>query len=158
MRVAVISDTHGLLRPGVIAAVAGVDRILHAGDVGDSRILDELSTFAPVTAVRGNVDTHGRCGELPRTEAIELAGRLIYMVHRLEDIDLNPVAAGISVVITGHSHKAAELWRDGLLYLNPGSVGPRRFSLPITMAYLLIEEGKITSKVIAIADRNAELI
>lgn len=105
--------------------VAGVEHILHAGDVGDIRILDKLREIAPVTAIRGNVDTVGPCAELPATEAIELGGHFLYIVHSIEDLDLNPRAAEIQVVISGHSHKPSITQRDGVLYLNPGSMGPR---------------------------------
>jgi putative phosphoesterase len=134
MTIGVISDTHGLLRPEALTALASVDHILHAGDVGDPAILDLLRRVAPLTAIRGNVDTSGPCALLPATEAVELAGCLFYLVHSLDDLDLNPKAASIGVIVTGHSHKAKIDWRDAVLYLNPGSAGPRRFSLPITVA------------------------
>jgi putative phosphoesterase len=137
--IGVLSDTHGLLRPEVLTALAGVDHILHAGDVGDPTILINLASIAPVTAIRGNIDTHGPCALLPATEAIELAGCLIYMVHAREDLDLNPQAAGISVVLYGHSHNPSMEHHQGVLYLNPGSAGPRRFNLPITCALLRIQ-------------------
>jgi len=138
MLIGVLSDTHGLLRPELLPALAGVDHILHAGDVGDPTILTALSHIAPVTAIRGNVDTHGPNSLLPATEAIELAGCLIYMLHSLDDLDLNPQAAHIGVVVYGHSHKPSIEHRHGVLYLNPGSAGPRRFNLPITYALLHI--------------------
>ncbi len=134
MRIGILSDTHGLLRPEVVPALAGVDHILHAGDVGDPNILTTLRTLAPVTAIRGNIDTHGSCAELPATEAIELAGHLFYLVHSLHDLDLDPQAAHLAAVISGHSHKPLIETRGGVLYLNPGSCGPRRFSLPTTLA------------------------
>lgn len=136
MRIGVLSDTHGLLRPEVLPALAGVAHILHVGDVGDPAILARLRTVAPVTAIRGNIDRTGPCAELPATEAIELGGTLIYLVHVLADLDLNPAAAGIGVVLFGHSHKPSVETREGVFYLNPGSAGPRRFSLPITLAHL----------------------
>ena len=136
--IGVISDTHGLLRPELLPVLANVDHILHAGDVGNADILTTLRRIAPVTAIRGNIDTHGPCADLPATEAIELAGCLIYIVHNLEDLDLNPQAAGIGVVLYGHSHKPSIHHRNGVLYLNPGSIGPRRFNLPITYALLRI--------------------
>ena len=140
MLIGVLSDTHGLLRPEVIPTLVGVDHILHAGDVGDPAILTELSRIAPVTAIRGNIDTHGPNSLLPTTEAIELAGCLIYMLHSLDDLDLNPQAAGIGVVLYGHSHQPSTELRNGVLYLNPGSAGPRRFNLPITCALLRITD------------------
>lgn len=134
MKVGVISDTHGLLRPEAVEALKGVEHILHAGDVGDIAILDALRTMAPVTAIRGNIDTHGACAELPATDFIELAGKVFYLVHSVHDLDINPVAAGVSVVVSGHSHRPLIEERNGILYLNPGSAGPRRFDLPVTVA------------------------
>ncbi len=124
MLIAILSDTHGLLRPEVLPALAGAAHILHAGDVGDPAILTALETIAPVTAIRGNIDTHGPCAQLPATEAVELDGRLFYLVHSSHDLDLNPAAAGIACVISGHSHKPLIETRDGVLYLNPGSAAP----------------------------------
>lgn len=147
MRIGVLSDTHGLLRPEVLPALTGVEHILHAGDVGDITILRALETIAPVTAIRGNIDTHGPCAEFPATEAVELDGKLLYLVHSVRDLDLHPTAAGISAVISGHSHKPGIEWKDGVLYLNPGSAGPRRFSLPITLAILTIQAGTLTAVV-----------
>jgi len=146
MLIGVVSDTHGLLRPEALKALAGVDYILHAGDVGDPGILDKLREIAPVTAIRGNIDTFGPCAQLPATEAIELAGRLFYLVHSIHDLDLNPAAAGITCVISGHSHKPLIETRNGVLYLNPGSAGPRRFSLPVTLA--LLEAASLTPHLI----------
>ena len=137
--IGVISDTHGLLRPEALEALRGASHILHAGDVGDIGILEALRTIAPVTAIRGNIDTSGPTDLLPPTEAIELGGRLIYMLHSLADLDLKPEAAGISVVIFGHSHKPSVEMRRGVLYVNPGSAGPRRFKLPISVAHLWVE-------------------
>jgi putative phosphoesterase len=134
MRIGVLSDTHGLLRPEVLPALAGVDHILHAGDVGNIAILGALRTLAPVTAIRGNTDTHGPCAQLPETEAITLGGHLFYLVHSALWLDLNPTAAGIACVVSGHSHAPAIETNDGVLYLNPGSCGPRRFTLPVTLA------------------------
>ncbi len=134
MKIGILSDTHGLLRAEALAALAGVDHILHAGDVGDAVILDSLRAVAPTTAIRGNVDTSGACAALPATEAVELGGKLFYMVHSVHDLDLKPQAAEIDVVVSGHSHQFGAERRDGVLYLNPGSAGPRRFKLPITLA------------------------
>ena len=148
MRIGVISDTHGLLRPEAVAALQGVDYILHAGDVGDARILDTLRTIAPVTAIHGNVDEYGACAELSPTEAVELGGRLFYLVHSLDDLDIDPAAAGVAMVVSGHSHKAAILQRNGVIYLNPGSAGPRRFALPVTLAIVRVENGEIASEIV----------
>jgi hypothetical protein len=139
MKIGVISDTHGLLRPEALHALRGATHILHAGDVGDIIILDRLRTIAPVNAIRGNIDTNGPTAQLPATEAIELNGHLIYMLHSIADLDLKPEAAGISVVIFGHSHKPSTHIHKGVLYLNPGSAGPRRFKLPITVAHLYLD-------------------
>ncbi|MGC9198289.1 MAG: metallophosphoesterase family protein [Acidobacteriaceae bacterium] len=138
--VGVVSDTHGLLRPELLQALSGVSHILHAGDVGDPHILTQLARIAPVTAIRGNIDSDtgawGPWSSLPATEIVEFAGCLIYIVHALQDLDLNPQAADISVVISGHSHQPSIERRQEVLYLNPGSAGPRRFHLPITCALL----------------------
>lgn len=134
MRIGVISDTHGLLRPEAFAALAGVQHILHAGDVGDIAILDQLRAIAPVTAIRGNIDVHGACAELPATDFVELSGKIFYLVHSVKDLDINPAVAGVAVVVSGHSHRPSIEERNGILYLNPGSAGPRRFSLPISLA------------------------
>lgn len=135
VRIGVVSDTHGLLRPQVVDRLAGSDLILHAGDVGDPAILEILREVAPLRVVRGNVDG-GPLRSLPLTEAVQVGGHLLYMVHIAEDLDLDPVAAGVSVVIHGHTHRPRLERIDGVLYLNPGSVGPRRFDLPVTMARL----------------------
>ena len=148
MTIGILSDTHGLLRPEALAALTGVEHILHAGDVGDPAILDALRHLAPVTAIRGNIDTHGPCSQLPATEAVELGGALFYLVHSLQDLDLHPHAAGIAAVITGHSHKPRIDWRDGVLFLNPGSAGPRRFSLPVTLALLQVEAGRLEPRLV----------
>jgi putative phosphoesterase len=136
MRIGVISDTHGLLRPEALTALAEAEHILHAGDVGDVAILDALRAIAPVTAIRGNIDTTGACAELPATEMVELDGRVFYLVHAIEDLDISPSAAGVDVVVYGHSHKPSVERRKDVLYLNPGSAGPRRFQLPVTLALL----------------------
>ena len=134
MRIGVISDTHGLLRLEALELLAGSDHILHAGDVGAEDILDRLQQLAPTTAIRGNIDRKGLCAALPPTEAVELGSCLFYLVHSLADLDLDPVAAGIGAVISGHSHQPLISWKAGVLYLNPGSAGPRRFRLPLTVA------------------------
>jgi putative phosphoesterase len=136
--IGVISDTHGLLRPEAIEALRGVEHILHAGDVGDPSILDSLRNLAPVTAIRGNIDVDGPCSQLPATEVITLHGHTFYMLHDRHALDLDPGAAGFSAVISGHSHKPLIEWRKGILYMNPGSAGPRRFSLPVSIGLLTI--------------------
>lgn len=147
MLVGVISDTHGLLRPEALVALAEAEHILHGGDVGEFDILRRLKEIAPVTAIRGNVDVDGACAELPATEAVELGGRLFYLLHSVRDLDLSPVAAGVSVVVSGHSHKAGVEWKDGVMYLNPGSAGPRRFSLPVTVALVTVSDDGVRAMV-----------
>jgi hypothetical protein len=135
-RIGVISDTHGLVRPEVPRALAGAGRILHAGDVDEPGVLRRLEEIAPVTAVRGNVD-HGEFGRtLSVSEVVEVESLLFYMVHDRLDVDLDPAAAGFHCVISGHSHRPALEARDGVVYLNPGSAGPRRFDLPVSLALL----------------------
>jgi uncharacterized protein len=147
MLIGVISDTHGLLRPEALAALAGVEHILHAGDVGDAGILEALRGIAPVTAIRGNIDLHGGCAALPATEMVELGGRTFYLVHAIEDLDISPAAAGVEGVVFGHSHKASVERRGGVLYLNPGSAGPRRFQLPVTLALVTVSEAGVEARV-----------
>jgi putative phosphoesterase len=141
MLIGVISDTHGLLRPEAVAALHGVEHILHAGDVGDIAILDALREIAPVTAIRGNVDVSGACAELPATDVVELGDKLFYLVHSVHDLDIDPVAAGMAMVVSGHSHKASVKVRDDVVFFNPGSAGPRRFSLPVTVGFVTVEDG-----------------
>lgn len=136
MIVGVISDTHGLLRAEAVAALRGVDLIVHAGDVGAPEILERLGAIAPTTAVRGNVDTQPWARALPLTEVVEAGQLQLYVLHDLTSLDLDAKAAGFAAVISGHSHKPLADVRDGVLYLNPGSAGPRRFSLPICLARL----------------------
>jgi putative phosphoesterase len=141
MLIGVISDTHGLLRPEAVEALRGVEHILHAGDVGHIAILEALRKVAPVTAIRGNVDLSGPCAELPPTDVVELGGKLFYLVHSVNDLDINPAAAGVAMVVSGHSHKASVQVRDGVVFFNPGSAGPRRFSLPVTVGFVTVEDG-----------------
>lgn len=134
--VGLISDTHGLLRPEAVRALAGSDLIVHAGDVGKPGILEELRAIAPVVAVRGNVDQGDWAMALPLTAVAEAGPVLIYVLHDVNTLDLDPVAAGFGVVVSGHSHKPATLEKSGVLFINPGSAGPRRFKLPVTVARL----------------------
>jgi hypothetical protein len=147
MLIGVISDTHGLLRPEALTALAGVEHILHAGDVGDIGILAALREIAPVTAIRGNIDTEGACAKLPATEMVEVGGKTFYLVHAIGDLDISPKAAGVDVVVYGHSHKAVVERRGEVLYLNPGSAGPRRFQLPVTLALVTVGEGGVEARV-----------
>ncbi|HYL84742.1 MAG TPA: metallophosphoesterase family protein [Candidatus Angelobacter sp.] len=135
-RIGLISDTHGLLRPEAVEALRGSELILHAGDVGKPEILDTLRTLAPVIAVRGNVDTSDWAKTLPETAVAEAGPILLYVLHDLHTLDLDPAAAGFLVVVSGHSHKPGKYEKSGVLYINPGSAGPRRFELPITLARL----------------------
>jgi len=135
-RIGLISDTHGLLRPEALDALRGSDLILHAGDVGKPEILDELRKLAPVEAIRGNVDTSPWAKKLKETELVETAAATFYLIHNIHDLNLTPSAAGIHVVLFGHSHQPAQYEEDGVLYINPGSAGPRRFNLPISLARL----------------------
>jgi putative phosphoesterase len=149
-RIGVVSDTHGLLRPDVLTALRGVDHILHAGDVGDASILKQLRTVAPVTTVRGNIDVHGECSLLPVTEVVTLHDQTFYMLHDLHQLDLDPVAAGFAAVISGHSHQPLLEWRHGVLYMNPGSAGPRRFSLPISLGLITIRGGVMIPELVTL--------
>ncbi|MBB5060005.1 hypothetical protein HDF16_004739 [Granulicella aggregans] len=146
----VISDTHGLLRPEALVALAPAQHILHAGDVGNIEILEALSAIAPVTAIRGNVDLYGPCAELPETELVEVAGKLFYLVHSIHDLDISPSAAGVAAVISGHSHSPSIETRNNILYLNPGSAGPRRFQLPVTVALVAITPTTLDAKILPI--------
>jgi uncharacterized protein len=138
MRIGIISDTHGLLRPEAQRALLGVQLIIHAGDVGTPEILTQLKLIAPVFAVRGNVDTQPWAQELPLTTVVQTSGFHLYVLHNLQDLDLKPQAAGFDAVISGHTHQADQQHDAGVLYLNPGSAGPRRFQLPVTLALLEI--------------------
>ena len=142
MEVGVISDTHGLLRPEAEARLAGVGYILHAGDIGAAGILPRLAAIAPLTAIRGNVDTAPWAGALPKETVVSLGGRLVMMLHDLSGLAIDPAAEGIHVVVSGHSHRPKIERRDGVLYLNPGSAGHRRFRLPVTLAILHLDGGE----------------
>ena len=150
MKIGVISDTHGLLRPQAIAALRGSELILHAGDVGVPDILEGLRRIAPVVAVRGNVDVEPWARRLRATEMTEAGERTFYILHRIADLDLKPSAARVNAVIYGHSHQPAVEWRDGVLFFNPGSAGPRRFSLPVTLGKIEIVEGELRPEIIAL--------
>ena len=135
-KIGLISDTHGLLRNEALDALSGSDLIIHAGDVGDSNILDALRKIAPVAAVRGNIDTAEWAKSLPQRAVVEAGSADIYVLHDVNALDLDPKAAGFQIVVSGHSHKPARSERNGILYINPGSAGPRRFNLPIMIARL----------------------
>lgn len=146
--IGVVSDTHGLLRPQAVEALRGSDRILHAGDVGAPEILEALKQIAPVIAIRGNVDTAPWATTLPLTEVLEVGGVSIYMLHDLAQLDLKPQAARFRVVVYGHSHKPKIEERNGVLYFNPGSAGPRRFSLPVSVGKLTVTAGQVNTELI----------
>ena len=155
LRVGLISDTHGLLRREATAFVAGSDHIVHAGDVGDPAILDALAAVAPVTAIRGNVDTDAWAARLPETTRVTIGEVTIYLLHDLAALDMQPHAHGVRVVVYGHSHKPSVAERGGVLYVNPGSAGPRRFRLPISAGELLIDGGTVDGRIHElIADTN----
>lgn len=141
--IGVISDTHGLLRPEAIEALRGSEHIIHAGDIGSPEIMETLSAIAPLTAVRGNVDKGAWSRKLPENQVLELGGLSIYVLHDLAHLDLKPRAAGFSVVVSGHSHVPGQETRDGVLYFNPGSAGPRRFKLPVSVGKLIVESGSV---------------
>jgi hypothetical protein len=147
MLVGLISDTHGLLRPKALAALQGADLIIHAGDVGRPQVLDRLREIAPTFAVRGNVDTQPWAAALPMTEAVEAGPHLIWVLHDMAQLDLDPTA-GFAAVVYGHSHKPSIETRDGVLYINPGSAGPRRFRLPVTVARLRVNGAEMCPEIV----------
>ena len=136
--VGVISDTHGLLRPEAVAALHGCDLIIHAGDVGNEAVLEGLRGVAPTFAICGNIDTGAWAARLPSTDIVEIGALSFYVLHNIADLDLDPPTAGFAAVVFGHSHKPSIETRDGVLYLNPGSAGPRRFRLPVTLARVAV--------------------
>ncbi len=150
MAIGVISDTHGLLRLEAKEALRGSELILHAGDLGSAEVLRDLKRIAPVVAVRGNVDVEPWAKQLRMVEVAEHDGKSLYMLHRIADLDLKPQAAGFAAVIYGHSHKPLIEWRDGVLFFNPGSAGPRRFSLPVTVGKIEIVDGELRPEIIQI--------
>jgi uncharacterized protein len=148
LRVGVISDTHGLLRPEAREFLRGCNHIIHAGDIGSEQVLQELLGVAPVTAVRGNNDRGPWAGALPETELARFGEVLAYVIHDLAQLDIEPQAAGVTVVVSGHSHQPRIQERNGVLYVNPGSAGPRRFKLPIAVAELTIAGNSVTSRIV----------
>ncbi|MGC2745040.1 MAG: metallophosphoesterase family protein [Candidatus Angelobacter sp.] len=150
MIIGVISDTHGLLRPEAVELLRGSEHIIHAGDIGAPEIIAELEKIAPITAIRGNVDTQAWARKFAETEVVELGGLFLYVIHDGNALDLNPKAAGFTAVISGHSHNPKQEVRDGVLYFNPGSAGPRRFKLPISVGRLAIIEGKVSAEILEI--------
>ncbi|HWH57566.1 MAG TPA: metallophosphoesterase family protein [Terriglobales bacterium] len=155
MNIGVISDTHGLLRPEAVDALQGSQYIIHAGDVGDPAILVKLQEIAPVTAVRGNVDCGNWAKKLPETAVLVVERVSIYVLHILDRLDLKPEAAGFAAVIYGHSHVPKQETKNGVLYFNPGSAGPKRFSLPISVGRLILENGKLKGEIIELPEKHS---
>lgn len=151
VEIGIISDTHGLLRAEALAALRGAQAIIHAGDVGDPAILRELERIAPVTAVRGNIDTSTWARTLPETTVLEIAGVSIYLLHNVQELDLDAAAAGFSAVVYGHSHQPLIEWRKDVLFFNPGSAGPRRFRLPISVGRIVLKDGKLKPELVELA-------
>jgi putative phosphoesterase len=147
MLIGVISDTHGLLRPEAVAELRDSDYIIHAGDIGDRKILDRLKEIAPLTVVRGNVDIESWAKKIPKTGVLEAGGVSIYVLHNLEELDLKPEAAGFAAVIYGHSHVPKQETKSGVLYFNPGSAGPKRFALSVSIGKLTVRAGKIAAEI-----------
>jgi putative phosphoesterase len=147
IRIGLISDTHGLLRPEARIALAGVEQIIHAGDICGAHVIQDLSQIAPVVAVRGNNDMGAWAETLPERETLEIGGVTVHVLHDLQELDIDPAAAGVKVVITGHSHRPTVKMERGVLYVNPGSAGPRRFKLPISVGFLEITDGMAKARV-----------
>jgi putative phosphoesterase len=146
--IGVISDTHGLLRPEALVALGGSNYIIHAGDIGDPDVLTKLAEIAPVTAIRGNVDCEAWAKKIPSTNVLEIGGVSIYVLHNLAELDLKPEAAGFSVVISGHSHVPKQETKNGVLYFNPGSAGPRRFRLSVTIGRLKVQDSRVSGEIV----------
>ena len=149
--IGIISDTHGLVRPQALEALKDVDMILHAGDIGSQEVLDTLNEIAPVVAVRGNNDKADWARALPDWEVVEVGGVSIYMLHDVKEIDISPSGAGFQVVVSGHSHRPAVAEQRGVLYVNPGSAGPRRFTLPVSLAHLHVADEKVHAQIVELA-------
>jgi uncharacterized protein len=154
-RLGIISDTHGLVRPEALAFLRGCERIVHGGDIGSAEVLAQLSAVAPITAVRGNNDKGAWAEAIPETELFEFNGTYVYAIHDLSQLDIEPSAAGVHVVVSGHSHKPAVQRRDGVLYVNPGSAGPRRFRLPIAVAEVVVIGDQVSARVVELEVSSA---
>jgi putative phosphoesterase len=154
-RLGIISDTHGLLRPEAVAFLRGCERIVHGGDIGSPQVLAQLAALAPVTAVRGNNDKGAWAEALPETELFEFNGRYVYAIHDLSQLDIEPSAAGVHLVVSGHSHKPVVEHREGVVYVNPGSAGPRRFRLPVAVAEVLVLGGQVSARVVELEVTSA---
>ena len=149
--IGVISDTHGLLRPEAVEALTGADLILHAGDIGSSEVLEQLQSLGPVVAVRGNNDRGDWARAISEREVTQVGSVCIYMLHDLNEIDVSPLAAGFQVVVSGHSHQPLIEKREGVLFVNPGSAGPRRFRLPVSVAQLVVEGSSVRGEIVQLA-------
>jgi hypothetical protein len=153
-RIGLVSDTHGLLRPEALAFLEGSDAIVHAGDICEPGVLDRLAAIAPLTAVRGNNDRGDWAAPLRETELVSLGGQFLYVIHDLAELDIDPRAAGVRVVVSGHSHKPSIREADGVLFVNPGSAGPRRFRLPISVAELRIAGDAVSARIVDLEGEN----
>jgi putative phosphoesterase len=152
LRVALLSDTHGLMRAEARAFAVGADYIIHGGDIGSAQILEELAAIAPLIAVRGNNDKQAWAAHLPEAEMIRVGGAFVYVIHDVAQLDIEPRAAGVQVIVSGHSHRPQVLVRDGVLFVNPGSCGPRRFNLPISIGELYVEGTEVSARTIELTD------
>src|SRR3954451_18710717 len=151
MRIGIISDTHGLLRPEAIRQLAGADHIIHAGDIGAPEVIEGLRKIAPTTAIRGNIDVGAWAKDYPGTELLVLGGRAFYVLHNLKEITLDPAASGFDIVVSGHSHRPKIETKNGVLYVNPGSAGPRRFKFPLTIAIITLSDRAFLPRILEIA-------
>ena len=146
--IGLISDTHGLIRPQALAALEGVERIIHAGDIGKLEVVVALKAIAPVAAIKGNIDRGAWAKRLPNTKLVQVGGTRLFIIHNIKELDRDPVARGYQVVVSGHSHKPSVATRDGVLFVNPGSAGPRRFKLPIAVGKLFIDDNRVNAEII----------
>jgi putative phosphoesterase len=149
--IGLISDTHGLVRPQALVALDGVDLIIHSGDIGKPEVLQSLKTIAPLVAIKGNIDRDAWAKSLPDTKALKIGETRIYVIHNVNELDFSPAARGFDVVISGHSHKPGVATRDGVLFVNPGSAGPRRFKLPVALGKLRLDGHRVTAELIELA-------
>ncbi len=146
--IGLISDTHGLVRPQALAALVGVDLIIHSGDIGKPEVLESLKTIAPVVAIKGNVDRYRWAYSLPETKALKIGDARIYLIHNINELEFSPASSGYQVIISGHSHKPSAVTRDGVLFVNPGSAGPRRFKLPVAVGKLYVDHLDIRAEIV----------
>lgn len=156
LRVGIVSDTHGLLRPEARRFAGACDYIIHGGDIGSRSILDQLATLAPLIAVKGNNDRQAWAAHLPETEMIRVGGVFIYVIHDISQLDIDPHAAGVQVIVSGHSHKPLIEMRDGILFVNPGSCGPKRFTLPISVGEMMVDGTKVRVRTVALTEMSTQ--